>query len=222
MRALPCLLALLTACAPAPPARAPSEVGVSARDFVTVVARVEPVAEAACRAEPPDRDCDFRIVVNRDPRAGANAFQTADRRGRPVIIVTAGLIAEARSADELAFVLGHEAGHHIARHLEQQDREAAAAGALFGRLARAQGATDAQIGQAAKLGAFVAARRFSQGAELEADAIGAAIALRAGFDPLAGAAFFGRLPDPDDAFLSTHPPSAARMEAVARAVADLR
>ena len=58
--------------------------------------------------------------------------------------------------------------------------------------------------------------------ELEADALGAEIALRAGFDPVRGAAFFNRLPDPGDQFLGTHPPTANRLAVVAKTVARLR
>ena len=53
------------------------------------------------------------------------------------------------------------------------------------------------------------------------DALGAEIALRAGFDPLKGAAFFDRLPDPGQSFLNTHPPNAIRKEVVAGTVRRL-
>ncbi|MDZ4136092.1 MAG: M48 family metalloprotease, partial [Paracoccaceae bacterium] len=68
----------------------------------------------------------------------------------------------------------------------------------------------------------VGARRYSKGFELEADALGAEIALRAGLDPVRGAQFFARIPDPGDAFLGTHPPNADRMATVRAAVAHLR
>jgi hypothetical protein len=48
------------------------------------------------------------------------------------------------------------------------------------------------------------------------------IALMAGYDPVLGAAFFSRLPDPGDRFLGTHPPNAERQAEVARVVARLR
>ena len=44
-------------------------------------------------------------------------IDTLQAQGRPVIFFTLGLIADARNSDELAFVLGHEAAHHIAGHL---------------------------------------------------------------------------------------------------------
>ncbi len=70
-------------------------------------------------------------------------------------------------------------------------------------------------------GADIAARQYSQEFELEADVLGAEIAFRAGFDAERGAAFFARLPDPGDRFLSTHPPNAERRAAVAAAVRRL-
>jgi predicted Zn-dependent protease len=83
-------------------------------------------------------------------------------------------------------------------------------------MARAQGANAAEIGEAAQIGSFVAAREFGQRAELEADEIGTIIAARAGYDPLVGSAFFTRIPDPAREFLSTHPPNAARIDVVRR------
>jgi predicted Zn-dependent protease len=212
---------------PAPQAVPPAGIevtrpAVSPDQFLAVAQDVEPVAEALCRAETPDQNCDFAILIDRDPRVGANAFQTVDRSGRPVIILTLGLVAILASEDELAFVLGHEAGHHIARHIPQQ-RESAAEGArVFGEIAMAGGANARDIRRAAQIGATVGARTYSRTAELEADAIGSAIAFRAGYDPLAGAELFTRLPDPGMQFLSTHPPNADRMRVIRRTVAALR
>jgi predicted Zn-dependent protease len=190
-------------------------------NFDEVVTRVEPVAEQVCREETPDQPCDFVIYVDRAPDSGVNAFHTLDPQGQPAIIFTLGLIAEARNTDELAFIMGHEAAHHIARHLPLGQRRAVEGAEAFARIAQARGAGAAQIDEAAQLGALVASREFGQQAELEADAIGTIIAARAGYDPLRGAAFFTRFPDPARAFLSTHPPNAARIGVVRRTLAAL-
>ena len=189
--------------------------------FLGVVDRVEPVAEAFCTREAPDLDCDFIILVDRDPTAPPNAFQTTNRRGQPLIIFTVALIAEAENPDQLAFVMGHETAHHIARHISLQDAEAADGARIFSDLARASGADARTVAEAAQIGSIVASRRFSQGAELEADAIGTVIAHGAGYDPVRGADFFRRLPDPSGRFLSTHPPNAARFATVRRIAAEL-
>jgi len=183
-------------------------------NFDEVVTRVEPVAEQVCREETPDQTCDFAIYVDRAPESGVNAFHTIDPQGRPAIIFTLGLIAVAQNTDELAFIMGHEAGHHIGRHLPQGRLQAAEGARVFADLARARGATAVEIGEAAQIGSFVASREFGQRAELEADAIGTIIAARAGYDPIRGAAFFTVIPDPAREFLSTHPPNAARIEIV--------
>jgi len=214
--------------APMPPRAAPQTQGdLAARarqavlNFDEVVTRVEPVAERVCREETPDQPCDFVIYVDRSPESGVNAFYTLDPQGRPALIFTLGLIAVARNTDELAFIMGHEAGHHIARHLPLSRQRSAEGAEAFARLAEARGAGPAEIGEAAQIGAFVASRTFGQQAELEADAIGTVIAARAGYDPLVGAEFFRRIPDPAREFLSSHPPNAERLRIVRQSMVAL-
>lgn len=191
-------------------------------NFGEVVERVEPVAEQVCREQTPDQPCDFVIYVDRAPESGVNAFHTLDPTGRPAIIFTLGLIAVARNTDELAFIMGHEAGHHIGRHLPQARMQAAQGARVFSDLARARGATQVEVSEAAQIGAIVASREFGQRAELEADAIGTIIAERAGYDAWVGAGFFTRIPDPARDFLSTHPPNAARIDVVRRTLQAIR
>lgn len=190
-------------------------------NFAAVVARVEPVAEAMCRRQSPASVCDFRIVIDDRPGQPPNAFQTLDRAGRPILGFTLALIGTARNADELAFVIGHEAAHHVAGHIPQRAQQAMS-GALMGAiLAAAAGADQAGIDEAQQVGAMLAAQQFSKEFELEADALGTEIALRAGFDPVRGSAFFDQLPDPGDQFLGSHPANAQRKAAVRAAVARL-
>lgn len=195
---------------------------VAVASFVAVVERIEPVAEAICRERAaPGTDCDFLIVVSRNPRLPVNAFQTEDARGRPVVGFTLSLIAAARNRDELAFVMGHETAHHIEGHIARQRRSALAGQALAGALAEMGGADARGIEEAAAFGLEFGARRYSRDFELEADALGTVITARAGFDPLRGTAFFNRLPDPGDRFLGTHPPNAERLAVVRRVAAGL-
>ncbi len=194
----------------------------AARSFLTVVARVEPVAEAQCRARGVAGNCDFRIVVDDRPGQPPNAFQTLDSYGRPVIGFTLALIGDARNADELAFVLGHEAAHHIAGHIPRRKDQALSGALLAGVLAQASGLTPDEVRAAQDMGAEVAARGYSRDFELEADAMGAEIALLAGYDPLRGTGFFDRLPDPGDRFLGSHPPNAERKAMVLATVRRLR
>lgn len=195
---------------------------LAARNFVAVVAQVEPVAEAMCQQRRPRSNCDFQIVVDDRPDQPANAFQTLDRSGRPLIGFTLALIADARNADEIAFVVGHEAAHHIAGHIPLTQRTAVTGAVLAGVLAQATGAPPDAVRAAQEMGAAMGARTYARNFELEADALGAEIALRAGFDPLRGSAFFDRLPDPGDQFLGTHPPNSERKEVVRQVVQQLR
>lgn len=193
----------------------------AARSFVRVVQTVEPVAERECRNRTQGVNCDFNIVVDDRPGQPANAFQTLDQQGRPVIAFTLALIADARNEDELAFVLGHEAAHHVAGHIGRQQQNAVAGAVIFSGLATlAGGGTDA-VRTAQRLGAQVGARSYSKEFELEADALGTIISARAGYNPLRGAEFFTRIPDPGDKFLGTHPPNADRINVVRRTVAGL-
>lgn len=218
MRRFLLLMALLVAagCDIAP---APSGAVLEARRaFGTVVAAVEPVAEAVCQSQTSGVNCDFLIQVDPDPRAEPNAFQSVDRGGRPVILFTVALIDSTQSADELAFVLSHETAHHILGHLDRQARYAAVGAEIFGDLATLDGASPTVVAQAREIGAAVGARSYSKDFELEADQMGTVIAYRAGFDPLRGAEYFTRLPDPGDRFLGTHPPNAARLWVVGETV----
>ncbi len=144
-----------------------------------------------------------------------------DSFNRPVIGFTVALIMDARNQDELAFVLGHEAAHHVEGHIPKRQDQAMSGALMAGILAQASGLTPEEVQQAQTLGAEVAARSHSKDFELQADALGAEIALVAGFDPVRGTAFFDRLPDPGDRFLGSHPPNAARKAVVAATVRRL-
>lgn len=190
-------------------------------NFRSVVARMEPVAERICRQRRPDANCDFRIVVDDDPRKSPNAFQTLDRNGRPIIGFTLSLIRDARNTDELAFVLGHEAAHHIEAHIPEMQQRAAEGAVLATVLSSVLGLDNAGVETAQRIGGTVGARRYSKEFELQADALGTRIAAAAGYDPLRGAQFFNRIPDPGDQFLGTHPPNAERLATVRRVVSQL-
>ena len=193
----------------------------AARQFVRVVETVEPVAERECRARAPSMNCDFRIVIDDRPNQPVNAYQTIDNSGRPIIAFTIAMIADVRNEDELAFVMGHEAAHHIAGHISRQQRNAQTGALVFAGLAALTGA-DAQVLQSAgEIGAQVGARTYSKDYELEADILGTIITKKAGFNPVRGAAFFSRIPDPGDRFLGTHPPNSQRIDVVRKTASQM-
>lgn len=207
--------------APAPDT--PAGARASARTFIQVISRMEPAVEREClerRTQP--INCDFQFVV--DDRAGLepNAFQTVDNSGRPVIGFTLSLIGEARNADELAFVVGHEASHHILGHINRKSSAASVGAVILGGLASAYGGNAEAIESAQAMGAQFGSNYYSKDWELEADYLGAIITLNAGYDPQHGAQFFARIPDPGDRILGSHPSRAARIAQVDRAVSDYR
>jgi predicted Zn-dependent protease len=215
-------------------AGAPRAYRAARADWNRVAPRVERTAEAFCREESPraPRDfCDFEIRLVEDPRMPPNAFQTRGRDGRPLIVMSSALLADTRNADELAFVLSHEAGHHVAGHLQRQQVNVMAGALILGTLAAAtlgQGgdaeANQRTIADAMDLGAFAGQRVYSQTFELEADTLGAYIADRAGYSPERGALMFYRIPSArgNQSLWSTHPPSPQRLATVNRAAEDIR
>ncbi|MGI9391657.1 MAG: M48 family metallopeptidase [Boseongicola sp.] len=191
-------------------------------DFRAVVRRVEPVAERTCRQMRPNLNCNFSIVIDDRPGQPPNAFQTLNKNGRPVIGFTKSLFAAMKNRDELAMALSHEAAHHIEGHIPQA-RESATAGALLGTILGSMVGLDAAgVETAQNIGGTIGARQFSKGFELEADSLGARIALRAGYDPLRGILYFVDAPDPGDRFLGTHPPNGDRIRIVQQSVASAR
>ena len=203
-------------------------------DFARVAARVEPAAEAFCREAArgaPAGYCDFRVSLETDPRMPPNAFQTRGRDGRPVVVMSASLLREMRSDDEIAFVLSHEAAHHIAGHIPKQQQQQMLGALVLGGIVAAAGnpyggpASDEAIQRAMDVGAYVGARSYSQTYELEADTLGSYIAVTAGYSPERGADIFGRpaLANPGGpAILASHPASGQRQATVARVAADIR
>ena len=199
----------------------PQPARANLNQFSTVVARMEPVAERECRQRTRGLNCDFKIVLDDRPNQPPNAFMTLDRSGRPILAFNLGLISSVRNQDELAFVFGHEAAHHISGHIARTQQNATAGAILLGGLATLTGASASGVRTATDLGASVGARSYSKEFELEADALGTVITHRAGYNPVRGAEFFTQIRDPGDRFLGTHPPNAQRMETVRRVAAGL-
>ena len=191
-------------------------------DFSVVIGNVEPTAERMCRSQTDGGSCDFQIVVDNRPGQPANAFQSIDGKGRPVLTFTTALIGQAHNDDELAFVLGHEAAHHILGHLTQK-RDVALVGAVLGGLFAGLAGGGAQaVDTAQNLGGLVGSRVYSKDFELEADALGARISMQTGYDALKGARFFTRIADPGDQFLGSHPPNRDRINVVRNVVSGVK
>lgn len=192
-----------------------------AETFRQVSRAVAKAAGAECRRQTKGQNCDFVILVDLGPYSQPNAFQTLDEQGRPLVIFNQGMIGSARNGDEMAFVMGHEAAHHIMGHIARQIENAKEGARVFGELAKAQGEGPDEIERAQQLGAEVGMQSYAKAFELEADILGTVITNEAGYDPLKGMAYFSRIPDPGDRFLASHPPNAKRVEVVLKTAANL-
>lgn len=135
--------------------------------------------------------------------------------------VNRGLVTAARSEAELAGVLAHEMSHVVLRHGTEQASKAylgQAGLSLLGGLVGKRGSTSSQIINAVGgFGLNAAFLKFSRSDEYEADALGAELMSKAGYDPLAMATMFamlrseqGRDPSKLERFFSSHPPAADR------------
>lgn len=201
--------------------------------FRNVVMRVEPVAERFCRQETADRtnfDCNISIRIN-NRLPVRNALQYYEN-GRPVVEFTRLMIGDARNSDELAFIIGHEMGHHIGQHQHKKQQQQVAGAIILGALTaygqayansvspyRYRGNDQRDLENSMAIGAGVGVMAYSQTYELESDVIGTAIAKAAGYDPVRGARVFAR-PEPQKttngrlSFWGTHPPDVKRIATV--------
>ena len=217
------MVAALSACVatePAPVSRTPYEEPVVQRsgsqaiaNYRRVTTRVKPVAERACRSLYPRvriEFCDFTFRILDDPKQPPNAFQSIGNDGRPIITFNINMLRTVKNDHEIAFIMGHEAGHQIAQHINQKV-ENSTAGALLGGLLMVAIGADPQAG--VDLGGAIGGQAYSKKFELQADRIGTHLASRAGYDPLIGAESFRRTKG-SNSLLSTHPPSYDRIQTV--------
>lgn len=236
MRRFLCLVLFLAGCvdvqAPAPdgaqppqtPQVAPPSRGAeqAVQAYLRVSSRIEPVAERLCRQKNPTAPgayCDFQIKVDTSPARAPNAFQTIGQDGRPIIAFNVPMLATVRNDDEIAFILGHEAGHQIRNHIVKSTVNANLGAVLLGSIFAASGASQSTVGEATNLGGRIGARAYSQTHELEADVIGTYVAEIAGYSSLVGAQSFARFSGGGG--FSTHPPSSARIATVQRTAAQI-
>lgn len=152
----------------------------------------------------PDAGYPFRVEIDDSPEPNAMAYPGG------LIVVTSGLIEEAESENELAFILGHELGHFRNRdHIRGLGR-----GAVMLILFKAVTSSD----NSAAIGSSIAnltLKGFSRRQEAKADRFGLEL-VHAEYGHVAAAwRFFERLDDGGSgrlrSYLSTHPPPANRI-----------
>ena len=141
--------------------------------------------------------------------------------------VTTGLLKIVENDDQLAAVIGHEAGHVVARHAAERQSQTLTSSLLIGVLGAAAGSSDAARaissygGGAAKYGFLLP---FSRKQELEADRLGVDFMQRAGYRPREAVILWLHMqadggPNSPQ-FASTHPSDAARIEALENYIAQ--
>jgi predicted Zn-dependent protease len=135
------------------------------------------------------------------------------------IVVKSGLLAEARSGEEVAAVLAHELSHVTLRH---STKRLAGGLGVSAALALVLGVVD--VGAPAYTLAYLAGLGYERGQESEADEQGQALLLAAGISPIGMATFFERLSGslhPPE-LLSTHPDPGDRAERARSAARDFQ
>ena len=153
----------------------------------------------------PEAEYPFRVEIDDSPEANAMAYPGG------LIVMTSGLIEQAESENELAFILGHELGHFRNRdHIRGLGR-----GAVILILFTAISSSDNSAAMGSSI-ANLTLSGFSRSQEARADRFGLEL-VHAEYGHVADAwRFFSRIDDARDgwlrSYLSTHPPPRNRIE----------
>ncbi len=240
---IPLATALLAACVTSPTGRSQlmmvsdsqmSQMGLSAfndmRKQGKFVDAPRERAYATCVASalvavlpPPWNTQQWEVQVIGDDTA--NAFALPGGR----IGVNRGMFKIATDQNQLAVVLGHELSHVVSRHGAERVSDnmaaqaAVAAGTIYaGTRGSDAGTAAALLGVGAEVGILLP---FSRTQESEADTLGQRYMAQAGFDPRAAPALWDKMGaqggSKPPAFLSTHPSSGNRAQALTRQAEQL-
>jgi predicted Zn-dependent protease len=162
---------------------------------------------------------EFHVVAQKE----INAFALP---GGPMF-VNIGTITAAANEAELAGVMAHEMSHVYMQHSAKQASKAQTTGMLAGlaeaALGATMGGTVAQLGDMGiQMGAQGLMLKYSRGDESQADAVGAMILYKAGYDPQAMANFFKTLEtqggQTPPQWLSDHPNPGNREQAIEKEI----
>ena len=137
--------------------------------------------------------------INRDPSEWVvRVFDTNTKIinayvvGGQFIYIYTGLLDDVESDDELAFVLSHEISHSVLKHkIRRTEDTSSVVGSLIqlgGALSRNQ-----RVKNNLELAGGAIISSYARDDEREADALGAFIASRAGYDPSKSISFFNRM-----------------------------
>jgi Zn-dependent protease with chaperone function len=164
---------------------------------------------------------EFHVI----PQKEINAFALP---GGPMF-VNVGTITAASSEAELAGVMAHEMSHVYMQHSAKQAGKTQTTAAIAGIAGAILGAVTggSMLGQLAEAGIQFGAQgvilKYSRGDEAQADAVGAIIMYKAGYNPQALADFFQKLTTQGGEgpqFLSDHPNPGNREQAIQQEIAN--
>jgi beta-barrel assembly-enhancing protease len=172
-----------------------------------------------------------RVYAMRQPDFNASMFPNG------MMIVNSGLLARVRNEAQLAAVLGHEAGHYLRRHSLQNFRSVRTTTAIMAFVAAAAAPVSGYTGtnwydvaNAINNGLLLSIFSYKRDLESEADAYGLKLLVDAGYPPASAAEVWSQLieerkasaearkkkyKDGATSTLSTHPPTAERMQDLA-------
>jgi Zn-dependent protease with chaperone function len=160
---------------------------------------------------------EFHVI----PEKEINAFALP---GGPMF-VNAGAIIAADDEAQLAGVMAHEMSHVYMQHSAKQASKQSLIG-VIGAIAGAMtgsGALGTLARAGIQIGAGAISLKYSRNDESQADAVGAIIMYKAGYDPRALAQFFEKLESEGSSgpqFLSDHPNPGNRSAAIDREIAE--
>lgn len=189
----------------------------------TQVQRIRAIASrlirvtSAFRADAPGWHWEVNVISSKELNAWCMP-------GGKVAVYTGLMERLALSDDELAAVIGHEIAHALREHGREKAGQAAGvsvAAAIGGAIIGSYYGVDPGLGQnvLGAAGELAFMRPNSRGMEQEADRIGVELAARAGYDPHAAIALWGKMARASGGgtlpWLSTHPSHDSR-------IADLR
>ena len=161
---------------------------------------------------------DFHLLA--DPRT-VNAFALPGGQ----IFITAALLSRLETEGQLAGVLGHEAGHVVARHSAQRMAKEQLTQGITGAVLVAAGGGGGEAQLAQMIGQMVN-MSYGREDELQSDRLGVRFMSQAGYDPRA---LIGVMRILDEAaggqsppeFLSTHPSAPNRVATIEAAIAEV-